>query len=254
MATHQNSPRRLDALAAEVLARIAHEMRQPLSAATAAVGLIRRGDKACRHARACDVLARQCSRLSRLVEDLLVTAQAGRDVTLLTHDQVDLIRLVLDIADSFAPLLVDRNQHLDVDLPAQPCFVSGDRIRLEQVLSNLMTNAMKYTDAGGRLSVRVAAAGREVRVTVEDNGHGIAPDMLPHVFEMFATGGTTEHGLGVGLAVARHLVGLHGGTIAIASAGLGRGTEVVVRLPRMTPTGVTALAIFDTSADATRPT
>jgi signal transduction histidine kinase len=254
MGTHQNSPPHLDALASEVLARIAHEMRQPLSAVTAAVTLITRGDEARRHARACDVLARQCTRLSRLLEDLIVTAQVGSEVTLLTHDQVDLGRLVLDVADSFAPLLVNRDQQLDIDLPAQPCFVSGDRIRLEQVLSNIITNAMKYTDQGGRLSVSVAAAGRDLRVTVTDNGRGIVPEMLPHVFEMFATGGAAGHGLGVGLAVARHLVGLHGGTIAIASEGLGRGTEVVVRLPRLTLTGITALAILDTSAAATRPT
>lgn len=244
METHQNSPRHLDALASEVLARIAHEMRQPLSAVSAAVNLIKRGDEAHRHARACDVLSRQCTRLSRLVEDLIVTAQAGSDVTLLTHDRVDLSRLVLDIVDSFEPLLVGRAQQLDVDLPEQPCVVSGDRVRLEQVLSNLITNAMKYTERGGRLWVRVAAVGGDVRVTVADNGLGIAPELLPHVFEMFATGDVAGHGLGVGLAVARHLVGLHGGTIAIASEGRGRGTEVVVTLPRLTPAGITALTVL----------
>lgn len=240
METHQNSQRHLDALASEVLARIAHEMRQPLSAVAAAVNLIKRGDEARRHARACDVLARQCIRLSRLLEDLIVAAQAGSDVTLLAYDQVDLSRLVLDVAASFEPLLGDRDQHLDVDLPVQPCVVCGDPIRLEQVLSNIMTNAMKYTGEGGRLSVRLAAAGGDVRVTVADNGRGIAAELLPHVFEMFATGDAPGNGLGVGLAVARHLVGLHGGTIAIASEGRGRGTEVVVTLPRLPPAGITA--------------
>ena len=215
----------------EVLARVAHEMRQPLSAATAAVRIMTRdGDTG--RAQACHVLERQCARLSRLLEDLLVVARLGNDVTTLKVENLDLGRLLLDLTDAFRPLVSVTGHHLDVRYPPRDCWVHGDAIRLDQVFSNILTNAIKFTNPGGPIWVRAVATQEDAIVTIGDTGRGIAPAVLPHVFEMFTTGpDSTERGLGIGLAVARHLVDLHGGSIDIASAGAGRGTEVTVTLP-----------------------
>ena len=221
----------LDAAASNVLARVGHEMRQPLSAATAAVTLLKTEADSEGSARACRVMERQCARMARLIEDLLVIATLHSDVTRLTKETIDLNRIVSDLAESFQPLAGTKQQQLEVVLAPRPCWIEADRLRLDQVFSNLLTNAIKYTGAGGRVSATVQQHDDRAMVTVADTGRGISPEDLPRVFELFTTAGNEEGGgLGIGLAVARQLVVLHGGSIAVASGGRGRGTQVTVTL------------------------
>jgi two-component system CheB/CheR fusion protein len=239
-ATQSDRQCSLDPQAAAVLARVAHEMRQPLSAAAAAVCVIKAIDTdAQRRDHACQLLERQCTRLSRLVEDLAVIARVGSDRTTLTREKLELNGILSDLMESFQPLITRKGLHLEVVPATRPCWMNVDEFRLDQVFSNIVANAIKYTDPGGRIWISVAPADETVAVTVSDTGRGIPPEMLPRVFEMFTTGSdeTGRRGLGVGLAVARHLVHLHGGSIAIASGGAGCGTEVVVRLPGLSTVG-----------------
>ena len=222
----------LDIRTSEILARVAHEMRQPLAAVVSAVSTIRHITVDERRLHACDVIERQSSRLARLVEDLLVISRAGLDITTLQRQDVELGRLVLNVIDGVRPLILKKEQHLDITLPSELCWIHADVTRLEQVFSNLLVNATNYTDSGGRLWVDVVVADRHASVTIGDTGCGITPDLLPHVFEMFTTGRVSAgRGLGVGLAVARQLVELHRGTIRVSSAGKNRGSVVVVTLP-----------------------
>jgi AraC-like DNA-binding protein/two-component sensor histidine kinase len=232
----QPEPRRpLDPAASEVLVRVAHEMRQPLSAVIAAVSLLKDDGDPSRRDDACRVLERQCTRLSRLAEDLLVVARTGRDITTLSKENVDLHHAIFDVAEALRPTAAARGQQLDVLLSPDPCWIHGDVVRLEQVFSNILNNAIKYTDVGGRIWLTSVMADDHVMVTIGDTGHGIAPEVLSRVFEMFTTGpDEAGRGLGVGLAVARHLVTLHGGSIRITSDGRDLGSEVVVTLPRVT--------------------
>ena len=231
------SHRDLDPASIAVLARVAHEMRQPLSAATAAARLLD-GDVDTdteRRERACRILKRQCARLLWLLDDLLVTATMGRDVTTLNKERIDVDRVLFEMTEGLQPLAAQKDQRLDLQLSAQPCWIDADRVRLDQVFSNILTNSIKYTDPGGRIWIRAVVIDDYAVVTVGDTGQGIPPDALPRVFEMFVT--SSHHargGLGLGLAVARHLVGLHGGSIDVASEGDGRGTEVTVKLPLLT--------------------
>ena len=236
-------PRRpLDPAAGEVLVRVAHEMRQPLSAVSAAIHSLKDDDRS-RREHACSVLERQCTRLSRLVEDLLVVARTGRDITALSKEKVDLHHLLSDLAEALRPSAALHQQQLDVLLSPDACWMYGDPVRLEQVFSNILNNALKYTDNGGRIWLTSRLTDRHVIVTIADTGHGIASDVLSNVFEMFTTGpDQTGHGLGVGLAVARHLVTLHGGSIEISSDGQERGTEVIVKLPRVPERALSAAA------------
>jgi len=222
----------LDPASIAVLARVAHEMRQPLSAATAAVTLIKDDVDAERVERAYRVLKYQCARLFRLLDDLLVTATIGSDVTTLNKERVDLDRVLVKMMEGLRLLAAQKDQRLELQLSAQACWIDADRVRLDQVFSNILTNAIKYTDPGGHIWVREVMICDEAVVTIGDTGQGIPPDMLPRVFETFVTG--SDHvraGLGLGLAVARHLVDLHRGSIAVVSQGHGRGTEVTVKQP-----------------------
>jgi signal transduction histidine kinase len=230
MATRVDSHRDLDPTAAAVIARVAHEMRQPLAAAAAAVTMIRDTD---RREHACEVLERQCVRLSRLLEDLLLIARVGSDTTTLEKKPIDLHALLANLADALKPAVARTGLRFDVTIPAEPCWIEADAVRLDQVFSNILTNSIKFTQPGGRIRMTVALTDQHVLVMVGDTGRGIAADVLPHVFEMFATGPDGEgRGLGVGLAVARELVQMHGGNIEISSGGSGCGTDVIVTLPR----------------------
>ena len=228
----QPTPRRaLDPGSTAVLARVAHEMRQPLSAVSAAIAVIKGDADLERREQACRVLERQYTRLSRLVEDLVVVARTGRDFTALNRETIDLHSLLTDLTETLRPSAALKAQQFDVLLSPGPCWVHGDSVRLEQVFSNVLNNAIKYTDEGGRIWLASLPCDRGVVITVSDTGRGIPPEMLSHVFDMFTSGEDQTSGLGVGLAVARHLVNLHGGSIHISSDGQQRGTEVVVRLP-----------------------
>lgn len=247
-ARHPEPRRPLDPAATEVLVRVAHEMRQPLSAVNAAITLIKDDDAdRSRRDHACRVLERQCTRLSRLVEDLLVVARTGRDITALSREKLDLHALLSELAEALRPAAGQRGQQLDVLLSPGPCWIQGDPVRLEQVFSNIINNAIKYTGSTGRIWLTSTLTDRHAVITIADTGCGVAPHVLSKVFEMFTTGADQGGGLGVGLAVARHLVTLHGGSIHISSEGEDRGTEVVVKLPRVTDEALAA------DSDAPKP-
>ena len=226
--------RALDPESTAVLVRVAHEMRQPLSAVSAALNLIKDDSDSSRRDYACRVLERQCTRLSRLVEDLLVVARTGRDVTAMSTETIDLHRVLFELTEALRPSVAKNGQQLDVLLAPGPCWLRADRVRLEQVFSNILSNALKYTARGGHIWLTSMPTDTCVVVTVSDTGCGISADVLAHVFDMFTTGPQPAGGgLGVGLAVAHHLVTLHGGVIDISSDGSDRGTEVTVKLPRV---------------------
>jgi CheY-like chemotaxis protein/two-component sensor histidine kinase len=150
---------------------------------------------------------------------------------------VELGSVVQSAVDTVRPLLDAREHELEVSLPQQPVYLQADPIRLSQVFSNLLNNAAKYTESGGRIRLSATVVGSVVRVEIADNGIGISAATLPSIFHMFSQGDhsaeRTQAGLGVGLALARELVDLHGGTIEAASAGLGRGSVFTVELPVM---------------------
>jgi signal transduction histidine kinase len=224
--------RRFDRASIEVLARVAHEARQPLSAARAAFELIRRSPDDALRERAYVVVDRQFVRLARLFDDLLETSRPRLGKMKLRVEQVDLRRLVEEVTDSVRPQVAEKQQRLATHLPENPVWMEGDSGRLQQVVSNLLVNGIRYTGPGGRVSVDLAHGLRDAVLTVSDTGRGISADVLPHIFEPFTRGDDTSgDGLGVGLAIARQFVELHGGTIRASSAGPNNGSKFIVRLP-----------------------
>jgi signal transduction histidine kinase len=216
----------------ETFARVAHEARQPLSAARAAFELIRRSPGDAQRERAYAVVERQFVRLARLFDDLLDASSVHRGTTTLRMAQLDLRGLVEELSESVRPQMAAKHQRLATHWPQEPVWIEGDAVRLQQVVSNLLVNGIKYTDRGGRVSIDLALRPGDAVLTVSDTGRGISADFLPQIFEPFIRGdATSEEGLGVGLAIARELVELHGGTICASSAGPGNGSKFVVTLP-----------------------
>ena len=173
--------------------------------------------------------------MARHVEDLLEASKRASSEKILTRTHVDL-RSVIDFAiTAIAPDLARRGHHLAVSLPGESLRVNADSSRLEQVFSNLLNNAAKYTPDGGNITLTMERVGLFASLTIRDSGIGIAPEVLPRVFDMFTQANSTapcaEGGSGIGLAVVKNLVELHGGTVRAASAGLGLGSEFTVLLP-----------------------
>lgn len=215
------------------LAMLSHELRNPLSAMRVATELLRRTEPGSEgHARALEVLERQMRHLMRLVDDLLDAARVGSGKIELVRLPVALHLLVREAVSS----LGDRCAGHALTLALEPVWVAGDETRLEQIVSNLLTNALRYTPSGGRVAVELAREGDEAVLTVRDNGVGIAPELLPRLFELFvqAQDGASG-GLGIGLALVRRLVELHGGRVSAASDGPGCGSTFCVRLPAIDP-------------------
>jgi signal transduction histidine kinase/CheY-like chemotaxis protein/GAF domain-containing protein len=219
----------------EFLAMLSHELRNPLAPIVTALHLMRmRGAGVFERERA--VIERQVSHLTRLVNDVLDVSRAARGVLRLERTRVELSAIVGDAIEVSAPLVEERHQKLTVSVPAAGLVIDADRGRLAQVVTNLLTNAAKYTPRGGNIMVSARIDGDRVGLEVADDGAGIAPDLLPRVFDAFTQGrqglDRKQGGLGLGLAIARQLIVAHGGTIDAQSAGPGRGTVIVVRLPR----------------------
>jgi signal transduction histidine kinase len=181
------------------------------------------------------MMERQLTHMVRLVDDLLDVSRVSRGKLELRPEPLALDQVLADALETCQPAVAAAGHSLTVSMPQQPVQVRGDLTRLAQVFSNLVNNATKYTPAGGRIEVRTRVEGREAVVEVQDNGSGIAPELLPQVFEMFAQGqganGTGVGGLGIGLWLVRKLVELHHGSIEANSAGVGRGSTFTVRLP-----------------------
>jgi signal transduction histidine kinase len=224
--------RQFDRRSIELVARVAHEALQPLSAARAAFELIRRSTSDAQRERGCAVIERQFVRLTRIFDDLLEASRLYVGKTTLRLEQLDFRGLVDEVSESVRPLVTEKDQRIASHLPDEPVWIEGDSGRLQQVVSNLLVNGIKYTDRGGRVSIDLVRREAEVMLTVSDTGRGISHEVLPRIFEPFVRGDSaSEEGLGVGLAIARQFVELHGGTIRASSAGPGSGSAFVVTLP-----------------------
>jgi signal transduction histidine kinase len=206
-----------------------------------------------------EVIVRQSGIMSRLVDDLLDAARIRRGSIALKDERVDMTALASRTAADMRPLIESRGQQLEVALPDGPVWLQADPTRLGQVLTNLLGNAAKYTDPGGRIDLIVAhdrQAG-EVIVRVRDTGIGLAPEALTQIFELFAQAEPTRDrargGLGIGLALVKNLVELHGGTVSADSPGPGRGSEFVVRLPTEERSQRDKTSPLATPADRTGP-
>jgi PAS domain S-box-containing protein len=217
----------------EFLAMLGHELRNPLSPILTALQLMKLRGGGLERER--EVIERQVGHLTRLVEDLLDVSRITRGKVALKEEPVEIAEVVAKGIEIATPLLDQRTHALDVDVPRR-LWVRGDADRLSQVLSNLLTNAAKYTHPGGRITIRAAEEGGEIVISVRDTGIGIAPDVLPRVFDLFVQErqaiDRSQGGLGLGLTIVRNLVERHGGTVSAHSAGPGTGSEFVVRLPQ----------------------
>ncbi|HEY4395378.1 MAG TPA: PAS domain S-box protein, partial [Polyangia bacterium] len=218
----------------EFLALLSHELRNPLAPILTAAQIMQmRGDVATPRER--EVIIRQADHLVRLVDDLLDVSRVARGKVTLAKKTIELSAVVLKAAEATAPVFEERRHRLNLSVPARGLPVDADEVRLTQVVSNLLTNAARYTAPGGRVDVRASREGDQVVLMVRDNGGGIEPDLLPHVFSMFVQAprgpDRLEGGLGLGLSLVQSLTALHGGTVSAHSEGLGRGSEFTVRLP-----------------------
>jgi signal transduction histidine kinase len=221
----------------EFIATLSHELRTPLNALMGWIWQLRHSRlDATTERRALDSIERNTRIQAQLINDLLDVSRASRGKLPLEMRMVDLQNVVREAADSVRDA-IGRNQ-LDLRLEVAPVLVSGDQARLQQVVTNLLTNAIQFTPPDGRIAVRLSSDGDEALIMVEDTGAGIDPAFLPHVFDQFRQGEgvlSRKHGgLGLGLAVVRQLVELHGGTVAVSSEGARRGATFTVRLPRET--------------------
>ena len=220
----------------EFLATLAHELRNPLAPILNALQLLELAqDDPAIQRKARDVIGRQVGQMVRLIDDLLDVSRIANSKLQLRKERIELAAAVHSALETTRPLIDKAGHELTVSLPSEPIIVDADLTRLAQVFTNLLNNAAKYTPEGGRICLTVEQQGGEVMVSVRDTGIGIAAEHLPSLFEMFSqatpalerSGG----GLGIGLALARGVVKMHGGRIEVRSQGPGEGSEFSVRLP-----------------------
>ncbi len=220
----------------EFLAMLGHELRNPLAPVTTALQLMRlHSDESLRVARARETIERQIEHMTRLIDDLLDVSRITRGKIELRHEAVVLSTLVAHAVEATRPVIDERGHRLTLELPDEPVMLSADPARLEQVLANLLNNAAKYTDVGGRIWLRAFVDAGQLVLSVQDDGAGLTPEMREHVFDLFVQGPETRAyargGLGIGLTLVRRLVEMHGGTVEARSDGPGRGSEFIARLP-----------------------
>lgn len=236
---------RADGLAAanrgkeEFMAMLSHELRNPLSPILNALGILRQmrtSDPVIQQAG--NIIERQVQQMVRLVDDLLDITRITRGKLRLNTERIELRTVMNRAAESVRPLLDARRHEFSVQLPTEPLWVMADPDRLEQVAVNVLNNAAKYTDAGGLVRMSVAREGDEAVVRVIDNGVGLPPEMLPRVFDLFTqvdgSLSRSHGGLGIGLALVRTLIEMHGGSVSASSRGIGTGSEFTIRLPALT--------------------
>jgi len=220
----------------EFLAMLGHELRNPLAPLRSVLETLRRytpSGEGLEHALA--MMDRQVRHLTRLVDDLLDVSRITRGLIELRKEPVALAEAAAQAVEMAAPVVDGRRHELSVALPHRPLCVEGDLTRLTQVIFNLLNNAAKYTDPGGRIWLTVEREGEKAVVRVRDNGSGLTPDLVPKVFDVFTQGqrslDRSQGGLGLGLTLVRRLVEMHGGTVEARSEGPGKGSEFIVRLP-----------------------
>jgi signal transduction histidine kinase/ActR/RegA family two-component response regulator len=262
------SLRRADQRKDEFLATLGHELRNPLAPLLAALQLLKTaGGNEAVTTRVTVVMERQINHLVRLVSDLLEVSRITRGLIEVRREPVDLAFVIHSAIDTSRPAIEAAGHVLTVELPPSAVSVQGDQVRLTQVFANLLTNAAKYTNAGGRIDIVVSRNADRAVVCVRDNGIGLAAHQLSTVFDMFTqvdrSSRRAQGGLGIGLTLVRSLVAMHGGSVEARSEGLGRGSEFVVTLPVLTerrpvppePTAMNAfparrLLIVDDNQDA----
>jgi PAS domain S-box-containing protein len=219
----------------QFLAMLAHELRNPLAALSQASDMLRRPGAEDRNELIAGVVERQTGHMLRLVEDLLDLTRIRRGTITLRRQPTDLGGVAVRAVEISRPLLDGRRHALDILLPAHAIRVDGDGTRLVQVVTNLLTNAARYTPEGGQIRLTLGTDADHALLKVVDNGIGIRADMLPRVFDLFTqaepSGNDVSGGLGLGLALVRPLVEMHGGTVTAHSDGAGQGSEFAVRLP-----------------------
>lgn len=222
----------------EFLATLAHELRNPLAPLRSALQVMEMGrSNDSQQARLIAMMDRQMNVMVRLIDDLLDVARISSGKVTLQRQRID-VRSVAEVAlEAAAPAILAAGHHVHVDMPSEAAYVMGDATRLAQVIGNLLNNATKYTPAGGDIHLHIAVLEDTIIVEVRDNGAGIPPAVLKHVFDMFAQVNRTldraQGGLGIGLALVRRLLDMHGGTIEALSEGDDRGSVFIVKLPRL---------------------
>lgn len=227
----------------QFIATLAHELRNPLAPVRSAMQLISMsGSQDPAVLWALDVVNRQTNSMARLIDDLMDVSRISQNKLMLRTERVELATVLRDAMDISRSLMVQQDRTLTVNLPSAPVLLDGDGTRLAQVFANLLDNAVKYSQAGGVITLSAAVDGEVVEVRVHDTGIGIATENLESIFALFSQVRTSKDrgkgGLGIGLALVKQLVQLHGGTIAVQSAGTGLGSEFIVRLPLATYAGV----------------
>ena len=220
----------------EFLAMLAHELRNPLAPIRNALYLMKRGEfdpSSSEDVRS--MMERQVEHFSRLIDDLMDVSRISTGKVELRMELVDLAKAVTRSVEVSRTLVEQKGHELSVDLPEAPILLDADPTRIEQVLDNLLTNAAKYTDPGGHIALAASREGDSAVVRLRDDGIGIAPEKLPHIFDLFVQAerrlDRSQGGLGLGLSLVKSLVEMHGGGVTATSEGLGRGSEFVVRLP-----------------------
>jgi signal transduction histidine kinase len=220
----------------EFLAILAHELRNPLAAASLAANVLEAAPVSQKRAvELGQVISRQVDHMSRLVEDLLDVSRVTRGLVVIDMKKVDMRIIAQTAAEQLGPLIKSKSHRFVASYPDEGCLVSGDATRLVQVATNLLSNAARYTPDGGHLRLSLSREGHAVQLTITDNGIGIAPDLIPKLFDLYvqaerSTNGRTG-GLGIGLTLVKSIVELHHGSITASSAGQGKGSTFLVTLP-----------------------
>jgi PAS domain S-box-containing protein len=221
----------------EFLAMLSHELRNPLNPIRNAAAILQFGPEPTEVSWAADVIERQSQQLSRLLEDLMDAARITQGKLEVRRQRVSVRQIVDAAMETSRALFRTNRQDLEIDVPSEPIYLDADPARMAQVLANILNNAAKYTPSGGRIQLAARRRGGRVTISVKDTGGGIAPGDLPHVFDLFMQSKThaahAAGGLGVGLALVRVLVQMHGGTVEARSEGPGKGSEFIVTLPEM---------------------
>lgn len=220
----------------EFLAILSHELRGPLSAAGMAAQLLEAGpDAPGKTAKMSQVIIRQVGHMSRLVEDLLDVSRVSRGLVRIEKAPIDMAEVISGAVEQVATAAARKGHAIEVSLPPQPAVIQGDRTRMLQVVSNLLTNAIRYTPDGGNIHVRLGVDDGALALTVADDGIGVRPDLMPKLFDLYVQAERTSDrqggGLGLGLALVKNLVEAHDGTVTAASEGVNRGSTFTVRLP-----------------------
>jgi PAS domain S-box-containing protein len=236
-----NELREVDRRKDEFLAMLSHELRNPLGPILSAVEFLEHLEPGGKDpgAQSREVIARQAKHMKRLLDDLMDVSRVSQGKIELQKQRLDLNMLLGQAVEASRPMMIERRHELSMVLAPQPMELEADPTRLLQVFDNLLNNAAKYTDTGGHIAIATAAEDGEAVVTIRDDGIGMTPDLLARAFDLFVQGTRSldraKGGLGIGLTLVRTLVKMHGGSVRASSAGPGRGTELVVRLPLAAP-------------------